>query len=209
MADGRKSQLPEEIAGILENFKQQSSSSRPRIGISNRNFLGYGASTSSDADQSFTKRILFSSGDDTNASFSTPTDVLIRSSTKRKSQYSLDDLGTPSKIPLTPGGKNIIFFFKFECMYIFTLLISGDIDWSPACREQRNKLLETVDQRINDLRSMASKHEQLKKQMMEAVEIEKNLVERQKEKNKDSVSLLRVTKLRAQSLICIMYGVWN
>lgn len=54
-----------------------------------------------------------------------------------------------------------------------------------------------MDQRINDLRSMAAKHENLKKQMMEAVEIEKLLVERQKEKNKDSVSFLLGAKLRA------------
>jgi hypothetical protein len=106
MAEGRKSQLPEEIADILENFKQQSSSSRPRIGISNRNFLSYGAaSTSIDPEQSFPKRLLFSSADDSNTSFSVPTDVLLRSSTKRKSEFSLDDLGTPSKMPLTPGGK--------------------------------------------------------------------------------------------------------
>lgn len=47
-----------------------------------------------------------------------------------------------------------------------------------------------MDQRINDLRSMASKHELLKKQMMETVESEKMLVERQKEKNKEIVKLI-------------------
>jgi len=43
--------------------------------------------------------------------------------------------------------------------------------------------------RINDLHAMAAKQESLKKQMLEVVETEKMLVERQKEKNRENVNI--------------------
>jgi hypothetical protein len=107
MTDRRKSQLPEEFADIVESFKHQTSSSRPRIGMSSHNFMSYGTSTSTteNLDGSVTKKVLFDTSTATNTSYSIPTDVLLRSTSKRKSFFdSTDEIGTPKKTPTTPGG---------------------------------------------------------------------------------------------------------
>jgi len=121
MSDRRKSQLPDDFAEIVENFKHQSSSSRPRIGINSHNFMSYGASSSTmeAADGSITRKTLFDSSAMTNTSYSIPTDLLLRSTSKRKSTFDLEDFGTPKKMPLTPGGLFLV------CIFLYLELIEG------------------------------------------------------------------------------------
>ncbi|XP_059469945.1 mitotic spindle assembly checkpoint protein MAD1 isoform X2 [Neocloeon triangulifer] len=172
MAERRKSQLPEDFAEIVENFKRHDSASRPRVGMSNQKFMGFAApsnvsSTSflEESTRSVTKKLFFEASTVSNTSYSVPTDVLLRSAAKRRSDASdATDFASPTKkFPTTPG---------------------GGIDWSPVCREQRYKLLESVDARISDLHSMAAKQETFKKDMMSVIDTEKMLLERQKEKDK-------------------------
>ncbi|XP_065340323.1 mitotic spindle assembly checkpoint protein MAD1 [Cloeon dipterum] len=162
MAERRKSQITQEL---IENFRQQDSAARPRVGISTHNFLGNTSTSCMDETIHVTKKLLFDGSMASNTSFSVPTDQLLRSATKRKS-VTLDggDFQSPIKrVPTTPG---------------------GGIDWSPVCREQRKTLVESLDSRINDLQAMAMKQQSFKKQMLEVIDTEKMLLNRQKEKDK-------------------------
>jgi hypothetical protein len=80
----------------------------------------------------------------------------------------------------------------FWCLFSYIKYIlyvdAGGIDWSPASKDQRSRLLDTVDSRICELQNMASKNIQFKRELMDIMDQEKLAMQRQKEKDQQIVS---------------------
>ncbi|KAF4518481.1 hypothetical protein B566_EDAN006486 [Ephemera danica] len=164
--------LPSNVAEILEEFKSQRSATRPRIGVGNRNYFLYGqpgATLEDDTIHVVRTRLSF----DSPKSESTETQSFLEhSKTNKRLSDTLPQHYIDSKrLAVSPN--------------------TSGIDWTPASKEQRSRLLETVDSRINDLQNLVAKNEDFKKQLMDVMESEKLSLQRQKQRDGNMIKLLQ------------------